>query len=290
MLSYIKSASASLLATMPPTLAAAKNTYSGFSSTISGFVTTISGYDVTYGTNYMSNYSILEDYGKGKKKMDSIHYVKGDATHPYIPEDKWLGRDGKKKFDEYIGDGTETERKVNKYIDKNRGSDTKINDFYIFVLPKSKGAKTFAQLFEELAEEAKKINTAKNEEDKKYQELQASLIEKAIGFRPSIRNIYNLAFAHMDTFIHTFYDRMKMIKDQLDGHDDRKKRSKIFYGVGMSDDDTDTERQYARNADGTFAEADVNTISIHRSKLTAQLCDASDDIAMYRATLDHAFG
>ena len=27
---------------------------------------------------------------------------------------------------------------------------------------------------------------------------------------------------------------------------------------------------FARNADGTFAEADVNTISIHRSKLTAQ--------------------
>ena len=47
---------------------------------------------------------------------------------------------------------------------------------------------------------------------------------------------------------------------------------------------------FARNADGTFVEANVNTISIHRSKLTAQLCDASDDIAMYRATLDHAFG
>ena len=47
---------------------------------------------------------------------------------------------------------------------------------------------------------------------------------------------------------------------------------------------------FVRQADGTFAEADVNTISIHRSKLTAQLCDASDDIAMYRATLDHAFG
>ena len=47
---------------------------------------------------------------------------------------------------------------------------------------------------------------------------------------------------------------------------------------------------FARNADGTYTEADVKTISIHRAKLTAQLCDASDDIAMYRATLDHAFG
>lgn len=42
--------------------------------------------------------------------------------------------------------------------------------------------------------------------------------------------------------------------------------------------------------EGALHEADVNTISFHRSKLTAQLCDASDDIAMYRATLDHSFG
>ena len=47
---------------------------------------------------------------------------------------------------------------------------------------------------------------------------------------------------------------------------------------------------FAQNEDGAYAEADVKTISFHRSKLTAQLCDASDDIAMYRATLDHAFG
>lgn len=47
---------------------------------------------------------------------------------------------------------------------------------------------------------------------------------------------------------------------------------------------------FAQQEDGTFAEGDVKTISIPRSKLTAQLCEHSDDIAMYRATLDHAFG
>ena len=47
---------------------------------------------------------------------------------------------------------------------------------------------------------------------------------------------------------------------------------------------------FVRDADGNFVETDVKTISIPRSKLTAQLCEASDDIAMYRATLDHAFG
>ena len=39
-----------------------------------------------------------------------------------------------------------------------------------------------------------------------------------------------------------------------------------------------------------YVETYVNTISFQRSRLTAQLCEASDDIAMYRATLDHAFG
>ena len=52
---------------------------------------------------------------------------------------------------------------------------------------------------------------------------------------------------------------------------------------------------YDRDAKGkvikeTLHEDDVKTISIHRSKLTAQLCEISDDIVMYRATLDHAFG
>lgn len=51
-----------------------------------------------------------------------------------------------------------------------------------------------------------------------------------------------------------------------------------------------TIKGFVRDADGNFVETDVKTVSIHRSKLTAQLCEASDDIAMYRATLDHAFG
>lgn len=47
---------------------------------------------------------------------------------------------------------------------------------------------------------------------------------------------------------------------------------------------------FAKQKDGTYAEGDVNHISVFRSRLTAQLCQCSDDIAMYRATLDHSFG
>ena len=47
---------------------------------------------------------------------------------------------------------------------------------------------------------------------------------------------------------------------------------------------------FAMNEDGAYVETDVKTISMNRSKLTAQLCEACDDIAMYRAILDHSFG
>lgn len=40
---------------------------------------------------------------------------------------------------------------------------------------------------------------------------------------------------------------------------------------------------------GEYVEQDVDTISMYRSKLTAQLCDVNDDIAWYRACRDTAF-
>ena len=47
---------------------------------------------------------------------------------------------------------------------------------------------------------------------------------------------------------------------------------------------------FVKADDGTYTEGEVYYISFYRSRLTAQLCQCSDDIAMYRATLDHSFG
>ena len=44
-----------------------------------------------------------------------------------------------------------------------------------------------------------------------YKEKELSIIEELIKFRPSIRNIYNLAFAHMQTFMHCFYEHTHLI-------------------------------------------------------------------------------
>ena len=50
------------------------------------------------------------------------------------------------------------------------------------------------------------------------------------------------------------------------------------------------ERQVGANGAVDFVEADVHSVSIGRSALTAQLCELDDDIALYRGCLTHSFG
>ena len=54
---------------------------------------------------------------------------------------------------------------------------------------------------------------------------------------------------------------------------------------------TQTVKGFRLNHDtNTMEEADVDTINISRSALTRQLCDCNDDIALFRATRERAFG
>ena len=54
---------------------------------------------------------------------------------------------------------------------------------------------------------------------------------------------------------------------------------------------TQTIKGHRLNHDtNAIEEADVDTISIGRSALTRQLCDCNDNIAVFRATRDKAFG
>ena len=50
------------------------------------------------------------------------------------------------------------------------------------------------------------------------------------------------------------------------------------------------ERKVDDNGNIDYVEAKVNSVSIGRSALTAQLCECSDDIAAYRGSIDHSLG
>lgn len=91
--------------------------------------------------------------------------------------------------------------------------------YKVFALPLTNAPTVESDFLTRINEEIKKIDTAKEEREKKYKEEENIRMEQALGFSPSIENIYNLAFAHMDTFMHCFYLYMKNIKDKYDGKD-----------------------------------------------------------------------
>lgn len=76
-----------------------------------------------------------------------------------------------------------------------------------------------------------------------YKKEHDSLVEQALGFRPSIKNIFDLAFAHLETFMHVYFKHLEVIKNQLEK--DRTKREKTTYGIGDGDTDTETPKEGA---------------------------------------------
>lgn len=102
----------------------------------------------------------------------------------------------------------------------------------------------------------KKDELQKNTEIKykEYKKKENEAVERALGFKPSIQNIYNLVFAHMDTFIHCFYWYVDKIKDKLDNIDanNRRLRAKKTFGIKDGDSDTDNANEENPNALGNY--------------------------------------
>ena len=122
--------------------------------------------------------------------------------------------------------------------------------------------------------EQKAINEKANEQRRIYREKSAKAIEDALGFRPSIKNIYELVFAHMDTFTHTFYASTKRIKDQLDF--EKVKRAKQTYNI--LDGYTDTENIKVKASNGTTIE-NTNARSKYLPPYAAYYTDNTSGVA-----------
>ena len=99
-----------------------------------------------------------------------------------------------------------------------------------------------------IKDEEKKIKDFSNETVEYYRRVQEETIEKFIGFRPSVKNIFDLMFAHMDTFTHCFYESTKRIKSQLNETDSPREKRKFQ----LKDGETDTERASGTSSRGNF--------------------------------------
>lgn len=242
---------------------------------ISGYVMTVSAYDWTNNTHFLDGMSSLKkiidvtqskfdgDMKEMLKYLGRIHYQPKiedkKTTYTIDPsnESKGLIKDIIEEIKRQVIYGTSPLDVYNKtvapyvdvaeYIDKERGG---LTDFYVMIFPRYGELFDQGKFLEKINEEVKEIARQKEEQTSYYKSRENSIIEKVLGFKPSIKNIYDLMFAHMDTFIHCFYDSTKIIKDQLEK--DKTLRAKSSYDI--KDGDTDTEREKYKSANGTDVE------------------------------------
>lgn len=208
-----------------------------FRTTVSGYVGNVSGYDRTYGTLYLNDMEPLVRYAEKKSDVRSVYFVK-DENGVFVPkEDRpMLEMSNMRKYENYI----KPYQAALSYIAESvKGGQF----FYVYVFPKFSSDLVMGSVIGRLENKITSITDSKTEQEKAYREMQDAAIEKALGFRPSVKNIYDLVFAHMDTFMHVFYTMTKAIKDQLDGTNGAQKmyRSKTYYRI--SDGETDTENE-----------------------------------------------
>ena len=109
--------------------------------------------------------------------------------------------------------------------------------------------KTYKQAIDEIGKRKENIEKKKESKLSELKKENESNIEKALGFRPSIKNIFDLVFAHLETFIHVYFEHLKIIKDEL--KEKNYKRDKETYKI--EEGFTDTEKAGSgRNMRGSF--------------------------------------
>lgn len=253
---------------------------------ISGYVMAVSAYDWQYQTHFLDKMGslkgivdIAEKKFEGKikdmvKYLTAVHFIPKKLDNNKITYDVDTSGDFKSVLGTYdpgfLGFGGNAEEvweelkrvkkhgtpsvdtynkmiapytKVVEYIDKERNG---LTNFYVMVFDRYGELFDQGKFLDEVNNEAKRLAEEKEVQTSYYKSRENGIIEKVLGFKPSIKNIYDLMFAHMDTFIHTFYDSTKLIKDQLER--DRTLRAKSSYDI--KDGDTDTEKEKYKGANG----------------------------------------
>lgn len=86
-----------------------------------------------------------------------------------------------------------------------------------------------------LLDKMEKVRAEKKKKDREYEQAENQAIVNALGFPPTIRNLYQMAFAHFETFAHIFYECTKEVNSQLSVNDERRRAGHYSMTADMTD-------------------------------------------------------
>ena len=202
---------------------------------IHNFLSLVSGFDESYHTIYLDNFEVLKPYSGEKKCKNHIEeYTYTSALTGKKREIK-RARKGNKEFEEVASENTELYNYIMTRFEQNPNRPS----MKLFFIPDSTPNEEKRFIYEEIEKRILQCDEEKAAAKKEYDSMVEAAIEEALGFTPSIENIYNLAFAHMETFMEAFYGHMDVIYNQLVSHAPERKKS--TYGNTITDVDRDDE-------------------------------------------------
>lgn len=208
-------------------------------------------YDKGYGTKYLAEFFGDYYYENDKESVFDnefiiVRYAKTSKSE-YIPIKDSQGYEyNNETIDKFI----KSEQGLEEVL--LRGKESNIVDIFIVRPTNPYKTETFEDIRVKMDAEKCRLNNEILKRQEECERINNAIIEKVLGFKPTIKNIYDLAFAHMDTFTHVFYTYMGTIKEQLKG--DREKRLKSHYSI--TDAETDTERMQPLSSAANEADSD----------------------------------
>lgn len=195
---------------------------------IKAYTSRVKNFDETYHTNFLETIAPLARYGekidernykldikaydiKWNEDPNKIEIVKTTTVLWTDFEDKIeIVEDEAKKYIQTRA--VEVSAESGGVNGANKGA-----KLYIFLNDGIKNCTKFIR--EGVEHEIEKFEAEREEATAKFKAQEDAALQEALGFTPSIENMYRLAFAHMDTFMHMFFEHMKNIKDKLNAND-----------------------------------------------------------------------
>lgn len=212
---------------------------------ISDFKKKLEAYDERYSENNREKYNCFTDSKNytgvvyTKTLISNVKDVKIKDGLAIMDADKLSGYDYYgEEVKEYTGAVSEAQKihdnpQYGKIIqDAIKGAGK--NGFYLQSCKKN-SAETLYEDCKDLKEKLTEIDGELDNVDSEYKDVSNQVAADFLGFPPTIRNFYNMAFAHMETFARFFYEATREINHELDGNGNSRKPS--TYGVGLEDTD-----------------------------------------------------
>lgn len=201
------------------------NEIGSFQNSISAFEEELKNYKLSYNIDYTQKFVNLLNLKESNFDSFNAGYIINDGKIHYFNNNIATSYDD-----------------VETYVLSKKDSKTK----YLCFVEKSNF--DYNEFNNHINKEITLLKQQKEKEDLNYKTKEMEIIEKVLGFRPSIRNIYELIFAHMETFLHCFYEQTGEIGKQIDSNS--KFRRKSTYGIVPGDTDTEDATS---NTDGTLS-------------------------------------